>query len=374
MAKPSHVGIIIAGGGTGGHLFPGIAVAQAAKRLDPGVRVLFVGTDKPFERDATQRAGFEHKSIAVEGLKRRSLWNKLIALVKLVGAIFTSFGIIWKFSPDIILGVGGYASAPCLLAGFLMGKKLAIQEQNVAPGITNKILGRLVGRIYASFNESGQFFPGSKIRVTGNPVRLSFMDGLSGEKAPESSAAPAFTVLVTGGSQGAHGMNTAVAEALKTEALRLAGISFIHQTGEADLAMMEEAYRGWGGRYVVQAFFHDMDRRYAATDLVVCRAGATTVAELTALGKPAVFVPFPFAADNHQEKNARALEASGAARVIIQKDLSRKVFADTVIELSENPSALREMAEASKRLGRPRAAMDIAADMAAWISGPEKPL
>lgn len=371
MAKPRHVGILIAGGGTGGHLFPGIAAAQAAKRLDPDVRVLFVGTDKPFERDAAQRAGFQHRSIAVEGLKRRSVWNKLVALVKLLGAVVTSLGIIWKFSPDLILGVGGYASAPCLLAGFLMGKRLAIQEQNVAPGITNRILGRLAGRVYASFEESRRFFPGSKILVTGNPVRLSFMD--RDETAGKRPSGSPFTVLITGGSQGAHGMNVAVAEALKTEALRLSGVFLIHQTGEADISMMEEAYRTWGGRYVVRPFFHDMDRRYDEADLVVCRAGATTVAELTALGKPAVFVPFPFAADNHQEKNARALEASGAARVIVQKELSGKVFADVVTELKGNPAALEKMAEASKRLGKPNAALDIAKDMYARISGrPEK--
>ena len=363
MAKARGMKVIIAGGGTGGHLFPGIAVAEALRAADPDCDVLFVGTDKPFEREAAARAGFEHRGIAVTAIKRRKWWEKLAALWRLVAAVFTAAGIIWRFKPDMILGVGGYASAPCLLAGFLMGKRTAVQEQNVAPGLTNKVLGMLSGRVYASFGESRDFFPEGKVLVTGNPVRLSLSSG-TGRK--RESGAP-FTVMMVGGSQGAHGINTAVMEAIGKEGESLRGIRFIHQTGENDFQAVSEAYRAWGGAADVRPFFYDMAEQYEKTDLLVCRSGATTVAEITVLGKAAVFVPFPFAADNHQEKNARALEAAGAARVILQKDLTGSVFAGTVLELSRDPAALSRMEEASKAHGRPRAAADIAADMLASV-------
>jgi len=349
--------VVVAGGGTGGHLFPGIAVAEAFRVQNPQTAILFVGAGRPFEKEALARAGYPQRTIAVEGIKGRGLWAKARAAVKIPGAVFQAAGILSATQAELVVGVGGYAAGPVALAAWMKGIPLVLCEQNTIPGITNRILFPLARRVYLSFeNTRGRIDP-SKKRISGNPVRRPILEGVDAKNRQEER----FTVLVIGGSQGAHAINLAFVEALPHLSLRQK-IRIVHQTGAADQNMVAEAYVRAGIDAEVKAFFHDMASRYGQADLVVCRAGATTVAELTALGKAALFVPYPFAADNHQEFNARALVDLGAARMVLERDLNGRDLAAQLDALAADPDRLAEMAARSKTLGRPEAAQFIVED------------
>lgn len=353
------LGVVIAGGGTGGHLFPGIAIAQAFCARNPETRILFVGSGRPLELKAVPAAGFTHQTIQVEGLKGRSRLHQVVALSKLPGAVYRSLKILNRFGADIIVGVGGYAAGPVVLAARLAGLTCVLQEQNLFPGITNRVLARFAREIYVSFPETRGHLKTDQVRVTGNPVRQELLRVAEPETPSNSEQEKPFTVLILGGSQGAHALNMAMIDALPlvmtdTEALR-----FIHQTGSDDELTVRKAYEAHRSDGEVAPFFHDMAKRYKAADLVICRAGATTVAELTALGKAAVFVPYPYAADDHQTLNARALEERGAAKMICQEDLSGRGLAHTIIDFANRPETLRRMAAEAKKIGRPHAAREI---------------
>ena len=349
--------VVIAGGGTGGHLFPGIALAGEFMARSLQSRVLFVGAGRPFEKTALARAGFPQATIAIEGIKGRGLWARLRAVMKIPGAVWRSGSILADAGADLVVGVGGYAAGPVALAAWLKGVPLVVCEQNSVPGITNRLLVPLARRVYVSFADTRGKIDPAKMRVTGNPVRQAIVAMQSIPIKDE----PRFTVFVVGGSQGAHAINMAFLAALPhlrcRETLRI-----VHQTGEADLAAVAAGYRAAGVDAEVKAFFHDMAPRYAAADIVVCRAGATTVAELTAMGKAALFIPFPFAADNHQEHNARALVERGAAQMILESDLTGAELARRLDDLSGAPAQLAELAAQSKALGRPLAAKSIVDD------------
>ncbi|MBI9074264.1 MAG: undecaprenyldiphospho-muramoylpentapeptide beta-N-acetylglucosaminyltransferase [Desulfatibacillum sp.] len=365
MKNTSTLKAIVAGGGTGGHLYPGIAVADALADLVPGIQILFVGSQKPFEKQAVEKAGYTHKAIAIEGLKGRGLLLKIRSLAKLALSILTALAVVIRFRPAFILGVGGYASAPCMMAGMMMGIKTGIQEQNLIPGMVNRWLGKLAGRAYVSFEKTAEYFKPGKVKVLGNPIRKSLIEE-AGEDRTGLINKP-FTVLVLGGSQGAHAINKAVIEALPD--LEGPGeFGFIHQTGLQDLEETIKSYANWPGSSDVRAFFHDMGNQYGLADLVICRAGASTVAELTALGKASIFIPFPHAADNHQEYNARALEEAGAAEVILEHDLSGAPLARRIRHYKEDTARLIEMEKNAGKLGKPRAAADIAEDVLVWIN------
>lgn len=351
-AQPLRV--VMAGGGTGGHLFPGIALAQDLVRRDPLNAVLFVSRGNEFERTALTRAGFRLETITVEGFKGRGLWNQARVLVNLPRGLWQSAGVLHRFRPDLVLGLGSYAAGPVALAAWIAGVPVALCEQNALPGITNRLLARIAVRIFTSFPETAGGFDPAKVVWTGNPIRAELRTGPA-RPLPRSEG---FTVLVLGGSQGAHRLNTAMVEALG----RLAGrphLKVIHQTGAADAADALTAYGRAGVAARVQAFFHDMGELYAAADLVVCRAGATTVAEVTALGKAALYVPFPFAADDHQRLNARRMAAAGAAESIDEADLTGERLAERILYYADHPDALERMAAAAARLGKPDAARDI---------------
>lgn len=354
-AAPRPLRVLIAGGGTGGHLFPGIAVAQELRRRDPANRVRFVSRGNEFERAALARAGFELTAITVEGLKGRGGWNQLRALVNLPRGVLQSAGVLREFRPDLVIGLGSYAAGPVVLAAWAMRLPIALCEQNTLPGVTNRALARFADRIFTSFERTAGGFDPAKVVWTGNPLRREFL--ATGRPAGERRPGP-FTVLVLGGSQGAHRLNTVMAEALERMG-GLEGFAFIHQTGAADEQAVAEAYRRAGARARVQAFFQDMAEIYAAADLVVCRAGATTVAEITALGKAALYVPFPFAADDHQRLNAGEMVAAGAAEMIDEAGLSGEVLAGRIHEYAARPDVLGRMGAAATRLGRPDAARDI---------------
>ncbi|MBI5580852.1 MAG: undecaprenyldiphospho-muramoylpentapeptide beta-N-acetylglucosaminyltransferase [Deltaproteobacteria bacterium] len=365
-ARPLRV--VIAGGGTGGHLFPGIAVAEEIRARNPRNRVLFVSRGNDFERSALARAGFPLEAITVEGLKGRGVWNQLRALYHLPHAVLQSARIVRAFGPDLVIGLGSYAAGPVVMAAWLRRRPVALCEQNTLPGIANRGLAPLADRIYTAFERTGGGFDPRKVLWTGNPLRREIVQAAA---EPHRDAAATrgekFTVLVIGGSQGAHGINVAVAEALGRLHPRNR-FDFVHQTGTADEDMVREAYRRAGIPGRVQAFYDDMAAQYGRTDLVICRAGATTVAEITALGKAAIFIPFPQAADDHQRLNALCLVSTGAAEMITEAELSGVRLAERIAFFASHPEALRDLAEKSARLGKPDAARRIVDDCVELIA------
>jgi UDP-N-acetylglucosamine--N-acetylmuramyl-(pentapeptide) pyrophosphoryl-undecaprenol N-acetylglucosamine transferase len=365
-ARPLRV--VIAGGGTGGHLFPGIAVAEEIRARNPLNRVLFVSRGNDFERAALARAGFPLEAITVEGLKGRGVWNQLRALTRLPRAVLQSARIVRDFGPDLVIGLGSYAAAPVVMAAWLCRRPVALCEQNTLPGIANRGLASLADRIYTAFERTGGGFDPRKVVWTGNPLRREIVQAAAEpHRNTAATRGETFAVLVIGGSQGAHGINVAVAEALDHLRPR-ERFDFVHQTGAADEAMAREAYRRTGITGRVQAFYDDMAAQYGRADLIICRAGATTVAEITALGKAAIFIPFPSAADDHQRLNARCLVATGAAEMIAEAELSGAVLAGRIAFFASHPEALRGMAEKSARIGKPEAARCIVDDCVELIA------
>ena len=350
------VRIIIAGGGTGGHLFPGVAVAQEFMARNPGSRVLFISTGNAMERSVLARAGFSLETIKAEGFKGRGIFNQALALLKVPWGIAASVRIIRSYRPDVVLGVGSYSSGPVVMGAWLLGIKIALHEQNVLPGITNRLLSHFADRIFVSFENTCARFNSAKVCVSGNPVRKEIRALAAAPKAiktlPEKK--DRFRVLILGGSQGAHPINLAVREALAL--LKDKGrYHFIHQTGIADEAALQQAYRSAGVDAVVAPFFDDMAQQYGLADLIVCRAGATTVAEISVAAKGAIFIPFPYAADNHQELNARALSETGAAELMLQQDLDGRRLAQRIEYYAAAPQALARMSQRAGALGRPDA-------------------
>lgn len=359
------VKLVIAGGGTGGHLFPGIAIAQEFINRNARSQILFIGSGRPLEKETLGRLGFRLQTIGIKGIKGMGLWRQLKGAMKVPAAILVSMGILFKFKPQIVLGVGGYSAGPVIAAAWLLRKRRVLHEQNTIPGVTNRILARLVDRCYVSFDNTYGLSHRSNARIYGNPVRKELLDAIKthddGEEIDAKGPARTFTVAVVGGSQGAHAINQAVEEALM-HLLPKERFYFIHQTGAADEAQVRSAYAKAGMRADVRAFFEDMTGLYRQADLLICRAGATTVAELTALGKAALFVPYPFAADNHQEKNAEAMVQHGAALMIRQEELSGAKLAGQIKSLADTPARLVNMAKKAALLGRPRAAKTIVDD------------
>jgi UDP-N-acetylglucosamine--N-acetylmuramyl-(pentapeptide) pyrophosphoryl-undecaprenol N-acetylglucosamine transferase len=350
--------VAIAGGGTGGHLFPGIAVAEEIHARHAGHQVLFISRGNKFERAALARAGFALATISVEGLKGRGRWNQLRALGRLPWGVAQSIGRLHAFRPDLVIGLGSYSAGPVVMAAGLMRIPVALCEQNVRPGITNRILARFAARIFTSFEQTEGGFDPAKVLWTGNPLRRQIVQTAGRQKPPGIERTRPFTVLVLGGSQGAHRINTAVIAALD-RLPQTAGLFFIHQTGSADERMVAEAYRHAGAAARVQSFFDDMAAQYASADLVICRAGATTVAEITALGKASVLIPYPYAADDHQTWNARRLVAAGAAEMVAEEQLSGAFLSDRIGFFASHPAAVSRLAMQAAQLGKPDAAQRI---------------
>jgi len=361
IPSEENIRVIIAGGGTGGHLFPGIAVAEEFIKRNENNRILFVSTGNTFEKTVLGKSGFELKQITVEGIKGRSFGNQFRSLMKTPLGILNALRIIHHFNPDLVFGVGSYSAGPVVLAAWFMRKKIVLHEQNILPGVTNRILGRIAHRIYISFRDTQAKFNPEKTILTGNPLRRSILECIKESDPPEmekENKKKVFTVMIIGGSQGAHKINMAVMDALavfgdKTE------YHFIHQTGENDQVAVSEAYEKHNVSATVGSFFSNMKDLYQQTDLMICRAGATTVAEVTAIGKCAIFIPFPFAADNHQFLNAQALIKSGAADMIDESELNGKILAEKLDYFRSQPKILKTMAAAAKKFGKPDAAVHI---------------
>ncbi len=341
--------IIIAGGGTGGHIFPAISIAEEILMRDSGNEVLFVGTKRGIESRVIKNYAIEFISSA--GIVGKGLIGSLKGIALSIKGFFDSLRIIWGFKPDLILGVGGYASGPMVLASWLFMIPTAICEQNSIPGITNRILGKFVKRVFASFEESIIFFPRKKAILVGNPVRRYILM----ERNPNQER-NGFTILVFGGSQGSHRLNISVPKAFGI--LGRKDVFLIHQTGYDDLDDVRKAYEWYGIRADVFPFIEDIGSVYRHSDLVIGRAGAGTIAEITALGIPSILVPYPFSAYNHQFENAKSLEKAGAAVVIEDKDAAPERLAEVLNDLLRWEK-LKEMGERARRLGKPDAAKRI---------------
>ena len=344
--------VLIAAGGTGGHIYPGIAVAKEVMRRDEASVVRFVGTARGLETRLVPQAGFELSLIESAGLKNVGRAARLSGVMVLPKSFLAARRLISEFRPDIVIGAGGYVSGPVLLTAALLRVPTLAMESNALPGWTNRVLARFIDKAAVTFEAALPHFRGKGV-VTGNPVRCEFFD--IPRKAREATR---FNVLVFGGSQGAHAINVAMVEALPQLSPLQSVLHITHQTGEADFEKIREGYldEGWGENADVRPYIDDMMKEFTETDLVICRAGATTSAELAAAGKAAIMVPFPLAADDHQRKNAEALQSAGAARMILQQDLTGAKLAAAITALVQTPDEITRMEESGRKLARNDAA------------------
>jgi UDP-N-acetylglucosamine--N-acetylmuramyl-(pentapeptide) pyrophosphoryl-undecaprenol N-acetylglucosamine transferase len=341
-------------------VIPALAIAQQLKRQYQA-EILFIGTARGIENRLVPAAGFPLRLVQVGALKNVSMATRLRTFSDLPRSVWEARRLFREFRPDVVIGVGGYASGPGMLAAVLMRIPTLVFEPNFVPGFANRVVARFVSAAAVHFEETGRYF--RRCEVTGVPVREAFF---------QISGAPATpTVLVFGGSQGAHAINQVVMECAAEMLSRTAGLRIIHQTGDRDFADVEAAYAKLGGAAEAHRFIDDMPAAFAKASLLICRSGASTVAEVTAAGKPAVFVPFPRAADDHQKRNAEALQRAGAAVMLEEANLTHETLVDTLSFLLADASRLREMREAARKLSHPNAASDIAS-MAAKLVGAQR--
>jgi UDP-N-acetylglucosamine--N-acetylmuramyl-(pentapeptide) pyrophosphoryl-undecaprenol N-acetylglucosamine transferase len=372
--------VLIAGGGTGGHLYPGIAVAEEITARAGG-EVTFVGTSRGLETTLVPQAGFPLELVQVSGLKRMGLAGLIRGLGRLPRAFIDSWKILHRHRPDVVLGVGGYASGPLVLAAALSGIPTAIQEQNSLPGFTNRVLGKLAKRVFVAFEEAGASFARRKVRLVGNPVRRKFLERVAaagatgagsaaatsgaGGAAATSGAGVSGAIVILGGSQGSHAVNELATGMVRVLDARGRLRPVVHQSGrdEADRMQLNYAALGYEGRVEVRAFIDDMPAVLAGAALVVARAGALTLAELAIMRVPAILIPLPTAADDHQTKNALAFERAGAALVLPQAEASATRLGDLCDEILGDPARHAAMVAAMGTLARADATRDVVAEL-----------
>jgi UDP-N-acetylglucosamine--N-acetylmuramyl-(pentapeptide) pyrophosphoryl-undecaprenol N-acetylglucosamine transferase len=351
---------ILAGGGTGGHVIPAIAIAQELRRRY-AAEVLFIGTERGLEKRLVPAAGFPLQFVKIGALNKVGLATRLQTMFNLPRALFDAGRMLNEFQPDVVIGVGGYASGPAMISALRRRIPTLAFEPNLVPGFANRMIARFVSAAAVHFEQTAQYFRNPV--VTGVPVRPAFF------QIPRKPYVPATpTLLVFGGSQGARAINQAMVRAVPELMKRLPGLKVVHQTGERDYDQVYGAYAQAGIPAEVHKFIDDMPGFFARADLVLCRSGASTVAEIAAAGKPAVFVPFPLAADDHQRRNAEALEQAQAAVVIEETRLDEVWLVDSILALLEDPARLAGMAEAARAMAHPNAAKDIA-ELAAQVAG-----
>jgi UDP-N-acetylglucosamine--N-acetylmuramyl-(pentapeptide) pyrophosphoryl-undecaprenol N-acetylglucosamine transferase len=342
-------GLAVAGGGTGGHVFPGLAVAREFRRREPDARVLYLGAAGKIEERLVPREGtwVRFHGLRVRGAAGRGLLGALGALALAVRAVAECRREIGAFGADLLLGTGGYTSGPAAVAARTLGVPVVLQEQNTVPGLTNRVLGRLARRIFIAFEPAARNFPANRVVLAGNPVRAEALGN-----GAEVGRRPILQVLVLGGSQGARGVNRIVTGALGGLAASGVSATFAHQSGESEREAVAAAYRAAGVAAEVAPFFDGMGERYGAADLVIARAGAGTIAEIAANARPAILIPFPHAARDHQRANARWLADRGGAIVIEEADADgARVLARTLAALAADRERLRAMAAASAAVG-----------------------
>jgi UDP-N-acetylglucosamine--N-acetylmuramyl-(pentapeptide) pyrophosphoryl-undecaprenol N-acetylglucosamine transferase len=363
--------VLVAGGGTGGHLFPGVAVVEELRRRLPQLEVLFVGTERGIEARALPAMGERFYAMDVKPLLGRKPAELARNLALLPASALHAFGVVRSFQPDLAIGLGGYAAGPVLLAAAALRVPCALLEQNVHVGLTNRLLSRAVGRAYLTYEQTAAQFGPSRARVLGNPVRRAFVDAARmAQHDPAGASARSRTVLVLGGSQGARALNEIVPQALAQAGLAELGVTVVHQTGAAMAPEVEARYRELGVQAEVVPFIDDVARAYMRASLVISRAGATIIAELCAIGRASILVPLPTAAEDHQTRNAMALQEAGAALAIAERDLTPAPLATHVRALLTDGARRSAMAQAARRRGRPDAAAAIVDDLLAWLGVP----
>ena len=358
--------LLIAGGGTGGHLFPGIAVAEEFLSRDSRNKVLFVGTEAGIEARTLPGSGYRLKTIATAGIRGKGSFAKAKSIGLLLYAYSQSRQILKEFIPDMVLGVGGYASGPVVLAARGMLIPRFIHEQNAIPGFTNKVLARIAEQVFISLEESRNFFPKGLALFTGNPLRRQILESIVPEEESEHAARRTpheFHLLVFGGSRGAHAVNMAMVAALPH--LKILGdrLTVTHQTGTDDLEQVREGYQSAGVQGELLPFIDNMAAAYEKADLIVCRAGATTIAEVTAIGRGCIFIPFPHAVDDHQRRNAEALLKERAGFMLNERELSGESLGHLILELVKDPTQIAEIARNARGLARLDAAQLIVDEM-----------
>jgi UDP-N-acetylglucosamine--N-acetylmuramyl-(pentapeptide) pyrophosphoryl-undecaprenol N-acetylglucosamine transferase len=346
--------IIIAAGGTGGHVFPGIALAEEFTRKNKNNQLLFVGTKRVLERNTIIPKGYAFEAIDTSGLKGKNPFTMVRALLQTTKGIFQSIMIIRHFTPDLVIGLGGYVSGPVVLAAYLMGVKTAIHEQNSIPGFTNRILGKIAHRIFVSFNYSLSYFPPEKTVVTGNPIGKQHIQA-SKVSPPESP----FTLLILGGSLGSRQINCAITDALEDLLPLKNTIKIIHQTGPQELNLVKTAYHQRGFSTEVVPFIDHIAGAFQKAHLIISRAGATTLAELMVHHKASILIPYPLAADHHQHLNARILVSQKAAQMIEPDYLTGKRLAQLILHLYHHPEQRAAMEKNAGSLGKPHAAQTV---------------
>ena len=351
--------IAVSGGGTGGHIYPAVAIAREVMKLEPGARIIFIGGKGRRESSIVPGLGFDFVSIPVESFPRSlSLrWFKVAFNVPM--GLLKSLVVLKRVLPHVVIGTGGYVCGPVLLGAALLHIPIVIQEQNALPGVTNRIVGRWATEVHVPLKAALRYFPSGRTKITGNPVRPEIVTAV-GDHEKLGLRKDKLTILFMGGSQGARSINNAAVEALERLVQFERRIQVIHQTGEHDFPGIKEAYDRLPFAGVVQPYFHAMQDIYPVTDLVVCRAGAMTLAELMVRGLPAILVPYPYSAEGHQTFNAQAVEKEGAAVMIKDQQLTGERLADVLSTLIQDKERLSSMAEVSRSLGKPEAAREIA--------------
>jgi UDP-N-acetylglucosamine--N-acetylmuramyl-(pentapeptide) pyrophosphoryl-undecaprenol N-acetylglucosamine transferase len=356
--KTHNIRLIVTGGGTGGHLFPGISLAQAMMGAYPSCEVLFIGTERKVDRTTLNSLGFTTTTIKSQGIKGKNFLSIIKALFQQPIAFWQAAKIIRKFKPDLVFGVGGYVTGPVILASRLLGVTTCIHEQNSIPGLTNKLLGHIANKIFVSLPGSEKYFPKQKTILSGNPVRSNIIK--ESRKPKTTSEQEPFTLLILGGSQGARRLNSLMLEAAENSLSKLSPPPIIiHQTGGLDEDTVRMKYAELGLNARVQAFYSDMAEIYSQADLIISRAGATTLAELTVFQKPVILVPFPYAADNHQEINGRYLVEAGAGIMFRQEDLTGEILGTEIKRLLDNREILADMSKKSGMVSKPEATETI---------------
>lgn len=355
--------LLFAGGGTGGHLYSGIGIAEEFLSQGQGREVLFVGTQYGLEKEIVPKNGYRLEFIPVKPLKGRGLLDRLKSLMQIPYSLWKSFLLLRKEKPDLVFGIGGYASGPVTLMAHFMGIKTAIIDQNSIPGMTNRILGKFVDHVFVCFEKAKGFFNPKKVYLSGNPVRRNFLEKISGRGEHTGSpgqthgSAPTFTLLILGGSQGARSINQAMVECVG--AFREAPLRIIHQSGKADYEWVKKSYEEKGVQAEVFDFVHNIHDLYRQADLIVCRAGAGTICEIEILGKAAIYIPYPHAADDHQRFNAEEVVSKGAGRLILNSKLNAEKLANEIKVLMNDPSLLSTIRQNVQKLAKANAAREI---------------
>jgi UDP-N-acetylglucosamine--N-acetylmuramyl-(pentapeptide) pyrophosphoryl-undecaprenol N-acetylglucosamine transferase len=347
--------IVIAGGGTGGHLFPGIAIAEEFLKRDDQTRIIFIGTKKGIESKLLGQLGYELRVIDIEGVKGRGIKALVKGAYQIPKSMWQSRYVLKQFNPDIVVGVGGYASGPAVLTAHFMRIPTAIAEQNAVPGITNRILGNFADKIFVTYAQTKTFFPQGKVFLSGNPVRAAF--GV--ERNKEKEKKDYRQLLIFGGSQGAEAINKSIINMLPQLQNMKTKIHVLHQTGSRQAEEVKKAYEQFGIQAEVTPFIVDMTGAYADADLIICRAGATSLAEITAAGKAAILIPYPWAANDHQLRNAQALATEGAALMIPEHELNSDKLFSTIESLLLDEQKLHQMEDQSLRMSKIDAAATI---------------